>query len=117
VRPIAAAACALLALGAWAAAARSAQHTPTAPVRCAGERWAVRNLLDADAATVDYRPAESSVRQLRSLRAPSAVTPTTPRRRPVEFETFGLHVPLLAARRFPNGDTALDCDPTAERYS
>ena len=107
MRKLAASACALLGLGACAAAAHPAGHAPTTTARCAGERWAVRNLLDADAANVDYQPTGSSVPQLRSLRPPTVLTPATPRLQPVEFETFALHVQLVAARRFANGDSAL----------
>jgi hypothetical protein len=107
VRKLVAAACALLALGIYAAAARPAEHTPATATRCAGERWAVRNLLDADAANVDYRPTATSVPRLRSRRPPRLVTSTTPRLRPVEFTTYALHVPLIAAQRSANGDTAV----------
>jgi hypothetical protein len=107
VRKLVAAACVFLAPGIYAAAARPEEHSAAATTRCAGERWAVRNLLDADAARVDYRPTARSVPRLRSLRPPRRVTSTTPRLRPVEFTTYALHVRLIAARRFANGDTAV----------
>ena len=106
-RKLVAAACALLALGIYAAAARPDEHTPATATRCAGERWAVRNLLDADAARVDYRSIATSVPRLRSRRPPRLVSPATPRLRPAEFTTYALRVRLIAARRFANGDTAV----------
>jgi hypothetical protein len=107
VSKLVAAACAPLALGICAAAALPADHTPPPTTRCTGDRWAVRNLLDADAANVDYRPVTTSIPRLRSVRPTRVVRPTTPRLRPVEFKTYLLHVPLIAARRFASGDTAL----------
>jgi hypothetical protein len=107
VSKLAAAACAQLALGIYAAAALPADRTPATTTRCTGDRWAVRNLLDADAANVDYRPTATSVPRLRSRRPPRLVTSTTPRLRPVEFTTYALHVQLIAAQRYANGDTAV----------
>lgn len=107
-RTLAAAAAVGLAVAAGPArAGDDGAPSASASAACAGNRYAVRNLLDAAAEDVSLRPQATTVARLRALRAPRRVTNATPRLRPVEYRTYRLRAPLVAGRRLPGGDILL----------
>ena len=86
-------------------AATTAAATGRTASSCGSERWTVRNLFDPTALQVDLHAAPADIHYLRSVPRPARVGPATPRLRPLEFRSFAIKAPLLAARRLPSHDT------------
>jgi hypothetical protein len=74
---------------------------------CNEERHAQGLLLDSEASRIAYSPQHTTVEALRALPRPKAVTRSSPRIGPAEFETFMIHVKLIAVTRTANFDTLL----------
>lgn len=74
---------------------------------CGHERWQVKTLLDPAAPRINYAPRPTTVNRLLALPRPHSVGPQTPRLAPVEFRTYSLHTPVVAAKRVQSFDTLL----------
>jgi hypothetical protein len=74
---------------------------------CNEERHDQGLLLDPGARKIDYSPRYTTVESLRALPRPKAVAASSPRIGPAEFETFAIHVKLIAVTRTANFDTLL----------
>jgi hypothetical protein len=74
---------------------------------CGHERWNVKTLLDPAAPRINYTPRPTTVNRLLALPRPRSVGSQTPRLAPVEFRTYSLHTPVVAARRIQSFDTLL----------
>ena len=74
---------------------------------CAEGRQDVGLLLDPAARQIDFTPRATTVEALRALARPPHVTSTAARLRPVELQTYRLHVKLIAVTRTASLDTVL----------
>jgi hypothetical protein len=73
------------------------EASPAAALQCGVWRWPVKTLSDTAASQVDYTPKATSVRHLRTLSAPSSLSETTPRLKPVEYQTWTVRAKLVTA--------------------
>jgi hypothetical protein len=81
---------------------------------CGTERWAVKTLIDPAASKVVYRkPKQRTVEDLRRLKAPSELRPTTPRGARTERTVYRITALLMSMRREDDSDIHLVlADPT-----
>jgi hypothetical protein len=85
-------------------------------VHCGTERWAVKTLTDADAASVNFSPRPSTVAWLTSQPAPSSL-PEDSRIAPLEFQAFTVRALLVGYKEEDDRDFHLlladPSDPSA----
>ena len=97
---------------------RAASAAPTTAVgaTCGVERWAVKTLSDGDASRVNLIPIDTSVIQLRGLRAPASL-PAASRIAPTELTVFRLTARAVQMKLEDDRDIHLviadPSDPTA----
>ena len=79
------------------------QNYITCGAPCGTERWAVKTLSDADAASVNFSPRSTTVAWLTSQPAPS-VLPADSRIAPLELQAFTVRAQLLAIKEESDRD-------------
>jgi hypothetical protein len=72
-------------------------------IHCGTERWAVKTLTDADAASVDFSPRPATVAWLTSQPAPSTL-PEDSRVAPLEFQAFTVRAVLIGYKEEDDRD-------------
>ena len=104
---VAVSATALLFLPAWGVAAhRATQPTSEGRALCGIERWSVKTLTDAGAASVNFKPKPTSIRTLRKFRAPRGLSHRA-RIPGVETTTYRVLAVLIAMKVEEDGDIHL----------
>jgi len=79
------------------------QNYITCGAPCGTERWAVKTLSDADAASVNFSPRPTTVAWLTSQPAPSTL-PSDSRIAPLEFQAFTVRAQLIAIKEESDRD-------------
>ena len=77
-----------------------------APLRCSGERWAVKTLSDDDAPLVNLSPVSASVTDLTAIPPPDSL-PRLSRVAPTELTTYTVTADLVSAKLEDDGDIHL----------
>ena len=72
---------------------------------CNEERHDQGLLLDDSARRINFSPKQTTVEALRALTRPTSVSASSTRIAPAEYETFLIHVKLIAVTRTANFDT------------